>query len=71
MTTKPVRVKGGIEWAHLYGEDLDTIVGEFHPGEVGFMLPGERHYLWHTFRKVILRDKWGWASTDDLAEADL
>jgi len=63
-----VTVKRENAWAHLYDEDLDTILGEFRPGEVGFVLPRERYHLWHTYVKVILSDKWGWVSLDALEE---
>lgn len=66
MSLPAVTVKSENAWAHLYDDDLDTILGEFRPGEVGFVLPGLRHHLWHTFRKVILRDKWGWVTADAL-----
>lgn len=61
-----VTVKDSNEWAHLYADDLSTILDNFYPGEVGFALPGERHHLWHSFRRVILRDKWGWVSCEEL-----
>lgn len=52
--------------AQMYEDDLNTIVHEFTPEDRGFMLPGVRNYLWHTFQYVITPDKWGWVITDAL-----
>lgn len=68
MSLRAVTVKRENAWAHLYDEDLTTIIGEFRPGEIGFSLPGMRHHLWHTFAKVLLADKWGWVSLDCLTD---
>lgn len=52
--------------AQMYEDDLNTIVHEFTPEDRGFMLPGVRQHLWHTFQYVITPDKWGWVTTDAL-----
>lgn len=61
-----VTVSDSYAFAQLYDDDIDKIIGEFYPGEVAFVLPGLKHHLWHTFRKVILKDKWGWVTADAL-----
>lgn len=52
--------------AHMYEDDLATALHEFTPEDRGFMLPGGRNYLWHTFQYVITPDKWGWVTVDAL-----
>lgn len=52
--------------AHMYADDLTTALHEFTPEDRGFMLPGGRNYLWHTFQYVITPDKWGWVTVDAL-----
>lgn len=66
MDAEEVELKDGLLLAHMYADDLDTIVGEFHPNVVGFSLPGERHHLWHTFKRVVTGDFWGWVTVDSL-----
>ena len=52
--------------AHMYEDDLTTALHELTPEDRGFMLPGGRNYLWHTFQYVITPDKWGWVMVDAL-----
>jgi hypothetical protein len=62
----PVALKRGCAVAHMYDEDLSTILYDFTPADRGFMLPGPRNYLWHTFQRVLTSSKWGWVSVDAL-----
>lgn len=59
-----VVLKPGYLLAQMYDSDLDTILHELLPDEVGYMLPGVRAHLWHTFQYVVTPEKWGWVTTD-------
>jgi len=61
-----VVLKPRLEYAHMYADDLNTALHEFTPEDRGFVLPGTRDHLWHTFQYVITPDKWGWVTTDAL-----
>ena len=61
-----VVLKPRLEYAHMYADDLSTIIGEFHPDVVGYAIPGHRHHLWHTFQRVLTAEAWGWVSVDCL-----
>lgn len=64
VLAEEVVLKPRLLLAHMYGDDLDTIIGEFGPEDVGYSLPGLRHHLWHTFQRVVTRDAWGWVTVD-------
>jgi len=64
VATPAVILKGDHLLAHMYADDLNTILHEFTPEDTGFMLPAMRHHLWHTFKYVITPDKWGWVTVD-------
>ena len=70
MDAVPVVLKRGLIIAQMYDEDLGTILHEFTPEDRGFLLPGPRDYLWHTFQRVLTSDKWGWVTLDALDQVD-
>lgn len=65
-----VVLKPRLEYAHMYADDLSTIIGEFHPNVVGHTIPGVQNYLWHTFQRVLTADSWGWVTVDALEEVE-
>lgn len=69
LGARRVRLKSGLLLAHMYADDLGTAMHEMVPEDSGFVLPGERHHLWHTFQYVVTHDKWGWVTTDAIEEA--
>lgn len=44
------------EYAGMYADDVDTIIGEFHPDVVDYAIPGQRRRLWHTFQRALTLD---------------
>lgn len=66
--TRVVLARGYL-FAQMYDSDLNTILHEFTPDDDGFVLPGVRQHLWHTFQYVVTPDKWGWVTTDALVAA--
>lgn len=69
MNLRTVTVKDDNAWAHMFADDLSTILHELRPGEVGFVLPGIRNSPWHSYQMVITGDKWGWVAADCLEDA--
>ena len=70
LDVKLVVLKPGYLLAQMYDEDLNTILHEFLPEDRGFVLPGTRDYLWHTFQQVVTHDKWGWVTVDAFEPPD-
>lgn len=57
---------GRINWCHVYDDTLSGILGRFHAGERGILLPGERRTTWHTFKWVVTLTVAGWVESSSI-----
>lgn len=64
----PVIMKLSGTRTYLYAEDLFTILDYFESGEIGFALKETRRHACHSYKRVILREKWGWVRTNCIEE---